>query len=150
MPLAVSPVPAIKVLRVGSVGSKERLEIESDACLSVSGVQVVPPLVVFQMPPAGVPANNVLHPGDRPPPAQPRRQRFHSGAHRRSGPCTWARTGNRALRDKILVDLELRSRRAVGSATTVAMTNPRNGPNMTRPHLGRNSIQLPGCNVPEE
>src|SRR5437016_14279363 len=55
VPLAVRPVPAIKVLRVGSVGSRERLAIESDACLSVSGAQVVPPLVVFQMPPAGVP-----------------------------------------------------------------------------------------------
>ena len=60
MPLAVRPVPAIKVLRVASVGSKARLAIESVACLSVRGVQVVPPFVVFQIPPPGVPTNKVL------------------------------------------------------------------------------------------
>jgi hypothetical protein len=60
VPLALRPVPAISVLRLGSVGSKARLAIEVDACLSVSGVQVVPPLVVSQMPPAGVPAKNLL------------------------------------------------------------------------------------------
>src|ERR1700730_13698651 len=58
LPLAVSPVPAIRVLRLGSVGSKARLAIESDACWSVSGVQVAPPSLVLQMPPAGVPMKN--------------------------------------------------------------------------------------------
>jgi hypothetical protein len=53
-------VPAIKVLRVGSVGSKARLEIESVACLSVRGVQVTPPLVVVQMPPPTVPTKNLF------------------------------------------------------------------------------------------
>src|SRR5262249_25146595 len=60
VPLAVRPVPAIRVLRLGSVGSKARLAIESVACLSVRGVQVTPPLVVDQMPPSTVPMKNLF------------------------------------------------------------------------------------------
>lgn len=39
------------VLPVGSVGSSDRLPIEFDAWLSVSGVHDVPPLLVTQTPP---------------------------------------------------------------------------------------------------
>src|SRR5262249_40792304 len=53
------PTPAINVFPVGSVGSSARLAIDSEAWLSVSGVQVVPPLVVRQMPPLGEPMNIV-------------------------------------------------------------------------------------------
>jgi hypothetical protein len=59
VPLAVRPVPAIRVLRLGSVGSKVGLEIESVACLSVRGVQFTPPLVVVQTPPPTVPMKNL-------------------------------------------------------------------------------------------
>ena len=60
VPFAVRPVPAIRILRLGSVGSKARLEIEGVACLSVRGVQVTPPLVVDQMPPPTVPMKNLF------------------------------------------------------------------------------------------
>jgi hypothetical protein len=59
-PLEVSPVPAIRVLRLGSVGSRERLAIESEACLSLKGVQVVPPSIVVQIPPFVVPIKNLF------------------------------------------------------------------------------------------
>ena len=110
VPLAVSPVPAIKVLRVGSVGSRERLAIESDACLSVSGVQVVPPFVVFQIPPAGVPTNKVFASSGSATtgPTAPATFPF-GGASRALDRAGGPKTGSRALRHKILVDLELRS-----------------------------------------
>ncbi|HVH81818.1 MAG TPA: sialidase family protein, partial [Stellaceae bacterium] len=40
----------------GSVGSRARLPMESDPCLSVSGVHVLPPLLVTQTPPFTAPA----------------------------------------------------------------------------------------------
>src|SRR5215831_3042191 len=59
-PADVRPAPAIKVLWVGSVGSSAKLEIDSDAWLSVNGVQVVPPLRVTQTPPFTAPTYKVL------------------------------------------------------------------------------------------
>ena len=54
------PTPAIKVPRLGSVGSKARLAIDSERCLSLSGVQLAPPLRVTQMPPLMPPTYIVL------------------------------------------------------------------------------------------
>ena len=50
------------VLPVGSVGSRPRLAIDSDACRSVSAVQVVPPSLVTKMPPLVEPAKIVFAP----------------------------------------------------------------------------------------
>ena len=59
-PFDVLPTPAIRVLRVGSVGSSVRLAMEREASLSVRGIQVVPPLVDFQMPPFTAPTYSVF------------------------------------------------------------------------------------------
>jgi len=55
LPLDVTPVPAISVFPLASVGSRERLSIASDALLSLVGVQLAPPFVLTQIPPPGVP-----------------------------------------------------------------------------------------------
>src|SRR5438094_6089197 len=49
-PSKLLPVPAYTML--GFPGSRATAPIESDGRLSVSGVQDVPPLVVFQTPPS--------------------------------------------------------------------------------------------------
>ena len=54
------PMPAINVPRLASVGSKARLAIDSERCLSLSGVQLAPPLRVTQMPPLVPPTYIVL------------------------------------------------------------------------------------------
>src|SRR5687768_2927834 len=59
-PFDVMPTPAINVPRLASVGSKARLAIDSERCLSESGVQLAPPLCVTQMPPLVPPTYIVL------------------------------------------------------------------------------------------
>src|SRR3974390_152845 len=61
-PLEVRPMPAIRVLPVESFWSSARLAIDSEAWLSVSAFQVVPPSVERQTPPLGDPRNIVLAP----------------------------------------------------------------------------------------
>jgi hypothetical protein len=60
--LDVMPTPAMIVRPVWSVGSSPRLAIEREACLSVSGVHVVPPSVVRKTPPLTEAANIVFAP----------------------------------------------------------------------------------------
>src|SRR4051812_3314501 len=50
-PLETLPMPATIVLFEVSLGSKARLEIDSEVCLSLSGRHVVPALVVIHTPP---------------------------------------------------------------------------------------------------
>src|SRR5215207_4128937 len=59
-PFDVMPTPAINVPRLASVGSKARLAIDSERCLSESGVQLWPPLRVTQTPPLVPPTYIVL------------------------------------------------------------------------------------------
>src|SRR5262249_55093104 len=147
LPFAVRPVPAIK--RLGSVGSKARLEIESVACLSVSGVQVVPPLAVFQMPPHGVPIKSVFAfkgsatTGPTAPATPPLGGgsplwTMNVGPKLGEGPCVtkfWLSWSCAAA--------------VVGSANAAARTNPRNGPSIAPPP---NAYELvsPRCSVPKE
>jgi hypothetical protein len=58
----VTPIPAIKVLPVGSVGLRARLAIDSEAKLSVRCDQVAPASVVIQIPPLVAPMNMVPAP----------------------------------------------------------------------------------------
>jgi hypothetical protein len=147
VPLEVRPVPAIRVLRLRSVGSKVRLEIESVACLSVRGVQVTPPLVVVQMPPPTVPTKSLFAfsgsaiTGPIAPVTVPfggasalpdRRPKAGAGPWVTKFWFTWTCANA-----------------AVGSANAVAMTSQRNGPNMIRPRRHRTSHR-PGYIVPKE
>jgi hypothetical protein len=101
--------------------------------LSVSGVQLVPPLVVFQMPPHGVPTNNVLafRGSATTGPTAPATFPFggasplctvNVGPKLGAGPCV--------TKFWLIWSCAVA---AVGNANAAAMTNPRNGPNMARP-----------------
>jgi hypothetical protein len=131
------------------VGSKARLEIESVACLSVRAFQFVPPSVVFQMPPPGVPMKRVFAsrgsattgptaPATCPLGGASRLWMISASPKLGAGPCvtklwlTWTCAAA-----------------AVGSANAVAITNPRHGPNMAPPPGGYARMS-PRRIVPEE
>jgi hypothetical protein len=115
------------------VGSRERLAIESDACLSVRGVQVVPPFVVFQIPPTGVPTNKVFASkgsattGPIAPTAFP-----FGGASPLPTLIVGPKLGDGPCVTKFWLTWSCAAA-AVGSANAAAMTSQRNGLNMIRP-----------------